>query len=137
MNERYIRWWTPHMSRDFEMLVFGDGRDLPLILFPTSFGRHTQNKDFGLTGACAPFVDAGKITIYCPDSADLDGFYNKGIHPADRMRTHNAYERVIVDDVSTSRDAVRLSSRRCLRRGPGAYHAPTLLSVSRYCQPPH
>src|SRR4051812_25680179 len=55
MNERYIRWWTPHMSRDFEMLVFGDGRGLPLILFPTSFGRHTQNKDFGLTGACAPF----------------------------------------------------------------------------------
>jgi hypothetical protein len=23
MNERYIRWWTPHMSRDFEMLAFG------------------------------------------------------------------------------------------------------------------
>ena len=34
MNERYIRWWTPHMSRDFEMLVFGDTRGLPLILFP-------------------------------------------------------------------------------------------------------
>src|SRR5213079_1175879 len=75
MHERYIRWWTPHMSRDFEMLVFGHGRGLPLILFPTSFGRHTQNKDFGLTDACAPFVDAGKITIYCPDSADLDSFY--------------------------------------------------------------
>ena len=25
MNERYIRWWTPHLSRDFEMLVFGNG----------------------------------------------------------------------------------------------------------------
>ena len=21
MNERYIRWWTPHLSRDFEMLA--------------------------------------------------------------------------------------------------------------------
>ena len=31
--------------------------------------------------------------------ADLDGFYNKKIYPADRIRTHNAYERVIVDDV--------------------------------------
>ena len=48
MNERYIRWWTPHMSRDFEMLVFGDARGLPLVLFPTSFGRYSQNKDFGL-----------------------------------------------------------------------------------------
>ena len=77
MNERYIRWWTPHMSRDFEMLVFGDTRGLPLVLFPTSFGRYSQNKDFGLTDACASFIDSGKITIYCPDSADLDGFYNK------------------------------------------------------------
>ena len=48
MNERYIRWWTPHLSRDFEMLVFGDGRGLPLILFPTSYGRFYQNKEFGL-----------------------------------------------------------------------------------------
>jgi esterase/lipase superfamily enzyme len=47
MRERYIRWWTPHLSRDFEMLVFGNGAGLPLILFSTSFGRYHQNKDFG------------------------------------------------------------------------------------------
>ena len=40
MHERYIRWWTPHLSRDFEMLVFGDGGGLPLMLFPTSYGRY-------------------------------------------------------------------------------------------------
>ena len=99
MNERYIRWWTPHLSRDFEMLVFGGGRGLPLILFPTSFGRFYQNKDFHLTDACAEYVDSGKITIYCPDAIDLDSFYNKAIHPADRIRTHMAFERVIVHDV--------------------------------------
>ena len=61
MNERHIR-WTPHMSRDFEVLIFGDGRGLPLILFPISFGRYSQNKDFGLTTACAPFVDSAGTT---------------------------------------------------------------------------
>ena len=66
MNERYIRWWTPHMSRDFEMLVFGDTRGLPLILFPTSFGGYSQNKDFGLIDASVPFVDSGKITTLLP-----------------------------------------------------------------------
>jgi esterase/lipase superfamily enzyme len=132
MNERYIRWWTPHMSRDFEMLVFGDARSLPLVLFPTSFGRYSQNKDFGLIDACAPFIDSGKITIYCPDSADLDGFYNKKIHPADRMRTHNAYERVIVDDVF---DFARreCSCYRVAISGAslGAYHAEYRFSFSR------
>jgi esterase/lipase superfamily enzyme len=46
MNERYIKWYTPYLSRKFEMLAFGNG-GLPLILFPTSFVRYHQNKDFG------------------------------------------------------------------------------------------
>ena len=96
MNERYIKWYTPWLSREFEMLAFGDGGGLPLILFPTSFGRYYQNKDFGLVGSVAEYVDSGRVTVYCPDAIDLDSFYNKEIHPADRMRTHNAYENVIV-----------------------------------------
>jgi esterase/lipase superfamily enzyme len=70
-----------------------------LILFPTSFGRYHQNKDFGLVGSVSGYVDAGKRTVYCRDAIDLESFYNKSIHPADRMRTHNAYENVIVRDV--------------------------------------
>ena len=56
MNERYIKWYTPYLSREFEMLAFGNGGGLPLILFPTSFGHYHQNKDFGLVGS----VDAAK-----------------------------------------------------------------------------
>ena len=105
MNERYIKWYTPYLSREFEMLAFGDSGGLPLILFPTSFGSYYQNKDFGLVGAVAGYIDAGKVTIYCPDAIDLDSFYNKSIHPADRMRTHNAYENVMCATCSTWRDA--------------------------------
>jgi esterase/lipase superfamily enzyme len=46
MNERYIKWYTPWLNREFEMLVFGSGGGLPLILFPTSFGHYYQNKGF-------------------------------------------------------------------------------------------
>lgn len=99
MHERYLRWWTPHLSRDFEMLVFGEGRGLPLILFPTSFGRYYQNKDFGLIETARWLVENGKFTIYCPDGIDEQSWYNKSIHPADRVRTHIAYENVIVRDV--------------------------------------
>jgi hypothetical protein len=31
MNERYIKWYTPLLGREFEMLVFGEKRGLPLI----------------------------------------------------------------------------------------------------------
>jgi esterase/lipase superfamily enzyme len=106
MSERHLRWYTPHLSRDFEMLAFGNG-GLPLILYPTSFGRYYQNKDFGLVDSVAGYIDAGRLTVYCPDAIDLDSFYNKSIHPADRMRTHNAYENVIVHEV------IDLARREC------------------------
>jgi len=86
MNERYLKWYSPWLSREFEMLAFGNGGGLPLIIFPTSFGSYYQNKDFGLVGSVSAFVDTGRVTVYCPD-------------PADRVRTHNAYENVIVHDV--------------------------------------
>src|SRR5689334_14268985 len=60
MNERYIRWYTPHLSRDFEMLAFGNGGGLPLVLFPTSFGRYFQTKDFHLIDAVANTTDPWK-----------------------------------------------------------------------------
>ena len=84
MNERYIKWYTPWLSRELEMLVFGDKRGLPLVLFPTSGARYYENKDFGLVGAIASYIDNGKVTVYCPDTRDesyrLSGILNfKGI----------------------------------------------------------
>ena len=28
MNERYMKWYTPYLSREFEMLAFGNGGGL-------------------------------------------------------------------------------------------------------------
>lgn len=80
------------------MLVFGHA-GYPVILFPTSLGRYYQNKDFGLVGSVGALVDAGRIKIYCPDGLDEQSWYNRAIHPADRARTHMAYERVILHDL--------------------------------------
>src|SRR5258708_15369360 len=124
MNERYTKWYTPWLSREFEMLAFGNGGGLPLILFPTSGALYYENKDFGLVGSVAGYIDSGKITVYCPDAIDRESLYNKSIHPADRMRTHNAYENVIV------RDVFDLARRECnchrvavCCASLGAYHA--------------
>src|SRR5438105_10837995 len=98
MNERYIKWHTPYLSREFEMLVFGNGAGLPLILFPTSFGRYYQNKDFGLVDAVASYVDADRVTVYCPKPTILKSFIKKSITPPNRSRHKNPYKNVILND---------------------------------------
>lgn len=98
MQEHYHKWYTQYLSRDFEMLVFGHS-GYPIVLFPTSKGRYFENKDFGLIDSASHFIEQGKIKIYCPDGIDWESWYNYGIHPADRVKTHIAYERLILNDV--------------------------------------
>ncbi|MBI2418258.1 MAG: esterase family protein [Ignavibacteriales bacterium] len=98
MQEQYYKWHSQYISRDFEMLVFGHS-GFPVILFPTSKGKYYQNKDFKLLDSVHHFLEEGKVKIYCPDSLDADSWYNYGIHPADRVKTHIAYENLILHDV--------------------------------------
>ncbi|PKL82693.1 MAG: esterase [Ignavibacteriae bacterium HGW-Ignavibacteriae-3] len=98
MKEIYHKWYTQYLSRDIEMLVFGH-EGYPIILFPTSKGKYHENKDFGLVESAGHLIDQGKIKIYCPDGIDANSWYNYDIHPADRVKTHLAYERMILNDV--------------------------------------
>lgn len=94
MHEAHHRWYSPSLSRDIEMLVFGyDG--LPVIAFPTSMGRYYQNKDFGLIDSVRWFVDNGFIKVYCIDGIDEMSWYNKSVHPAVRAYNHTCYDNML------------------------------------------
>jgi hypothetical protein len=64
MNERYIRWWTPYLSRDFEMLASIDG---------------------AITGIGGRFC---VLTKFCKIELGVDGTLrlSKGSHPAGHVR---------------------------------------------------
>lgn len=80
------------------MLVFGS-TGFPVIVFPTSRARYYQAKDFGLINSVEHLINSRKVKIYCPDSIDDASWYNTSINPADRVKTHIAYEQVILNDV--------------------------------------
>ncbi len=98
MKEEYIRWYSPTLSKEFEMLVYGH-YGTPVIVFPTTMGSFFQARDTGLVHTAHSLVEAGKIKLYCVDSIDRYSWYNKRIHPADRIRNHNVYERFIAEEV--------------------------------------
>ncbi len=105
------------------MLVLGYG-GLPVVLFPTAKDRYYIYKDTGLINSVSNLIDEGKIKIYCPDGIDNESWYNYSIHPADRVKTHIAFEKVVLHDVieyalyESDREKVILGG--C---GFGGYHA--------------
>ncbi len=98
MKEQYFKWHNKHMNAEMEMLVFGE-KGYPVIIYPTSMGSYTQNKDFQLIDAVEWFVNSGLIKEYTPSSIDNDSWYNKKIHPRDRVQNHMLYEKAILEDV--------------------------------------
>lgn len=98
MQENYFKWYSPNLSRDTEMLVFGHA-GYPVVLFPTSMGSFHENKDMGLIESASWYLEQGLIQIYCPDSIDKDSFYNKQIHPVHRIENHNWYDKMICHEL--------------------------------------
>jgi esterase/lipase superfamily enzyme len=83
---------------DIEVLAFGT-RGYPVILFPTSMGRYYENKDFKLIDSVAWFIDEGLVKIYCVDGVDRLSWYNKGVHPAERVKNHIWYDMMLLHEL--------------------------------------
>ncbi len=81
-----------------ELLLYGHG-GAPLLVFPTSMGRFFEYEDRGMIGAVYDLFEQGRIQAFCPDSVDSESWYNKGIHPADRVHRHNAYRGYIMNEL--------------------------------------
>lgn len=126
MQERYFKWYSEYLSREFEMLVFGHA-GFPVIAFPTSRARYYELKDFGLIDSAKHLIESGKIKIYCPDAVDSDSWYNYSIHPADRVKTHIGYENLIINDVIGFAKHDSEKTKVCVTGCSfGAYHALNL-----------
>jgi len=98
LNEQYHKWYSQHLSRDLEMLVFGSA-GIPVVLFPTEKGRYFDAKDFGIISSAEEILEERKIKIYCPDSIDGESWYNYDAEPAKRIANHLAYEGSVIKDV--------------------------------------
>lgn len=98
MKEEYIKWYSPHLSGDIEMLIFGHA-GYPVVLFPTSMGSYRENRDFNLIKSVQWYIDEGLIRIYCPDSVDKMSWYNKSIHPKHKVGNHIWYDKMINHEV--------------------------------------
>jgi len=82
-------------------MVYGHA-GYPVIVFPSTMGRYYESKDFKLIESAQWFLDQGLIQIYAIDSVDKDSWYNKGIHPADRVKNHIWYDKFIMEEIVNS-----------------------------------
>jgi esterase/lipase superfamily enzyme len=94
MNREYHKWFSPHLQRDMELLIFGHTGD-PVLFFPTRTARFFDYEDWGVIEALRRKIEAGSIQVWCLDSVDKDSFYSKDLHPAERILRHLQFEKYV------------------------------------------
>ncbi len=98
MRRDYHKWYSHRLGRNMEMLVYGHA-GLPVLVFPSSQGRFFEYEDRQMIHAIWQKIDAGNLQVFCVDSVDPESWYNRSVHPHDRVMRHNAYESYIVYEV--------------------------------------
>jgi esterase/lipase superfamily enzyme len=111
MNREYHKWYSHRLGRDMELLVFGHA-GTPVLVFPTSMGRFFEYSDRGMIAAVSGKIDCGALQFFCVDGVDTESWYNKRIHPADRVRRHMVYEEYLVEEVMPFIRGRNFSQRR-------------------------
>ena len=99
MRREYIKWYSPSLGRDMELLAYGHA-GFPIVVFPTSGGRFHEYEDRGMIAACAPKIDRGELQVICLDSVDQESWYNKGAAPPDRLHRQNAFDAYLALEVA-------------------------------------
>jgi esterase/lipase superfamily enzyme len=71
----------------------------PVLVFPSERGRAWDFENNGMVDAVAGLVDAGRVKLYCVDSADAYTWSDNSVPIEERARRHTEYEAWIVDHV--------------------------------------
>jgi esterase/lipase superfamily enzyme len=98
MIESHTRLFSTNLGIELEMETYGHW-GYPVLAFPTSLGRYSQNKDFKLVASAAAFIDSGKIKLYCIDSIDTLSFYNESMHPSQRIHNYVLYDKFLNEEL--------------------------------------
>jgi esterase/lipase superfamily enzyme len=126
VNREYHKWFSPALNRDMELLVFGHA-GLPFIVFPTSMGTFFEYESRGMISAVAHSYEHGRMQAFCVSSVDAESWYNKHVHPRDRVMRYIQYQNCIMQDVvpfiRSKNGSDRIGTTGC---SFGGYHAMNL-----------
>ncbi len=126
MNREYHKWWSVHLGRAMELLVFGHSGP-KMLVFPTRGGRFYEYENMRMIEVLRPKIEAGELQIFCLDSIDAESFYCFWAHPTGRIGRHSQYERYVIEEVFSLMSA--LNPHPCVTAhgcSLGAFHAANM-----------
>jgi esterase/lipase superfamily enzyme len=97
----------------------------PVLVFPSEQGRAEDFENNGMVGAVGELIEAGRVKLYCVDSADGYSWSDESVPIEERARRHGRYESWLIEQVLpwVSQDCGGASEFITTGCSLGAFHA--------------
>ena len=97
MQTHYEKWYSPALGRDMEIKAYGRGGK-PVLYIPCQNGRFFDFENFGMCGAWAPLIEAGRATVFSVDTVDGETWSDTLGDPRRRICRHEAWMRYLAEE---------------------------------------
>ena len=100
----------------------------PVLVFPSEGGSAWDFESNGMVEAVRWLLDAGRVKLYCVDSADGATWSDRSVPLEERARRHDLYEQWVIQQVLpwVSEDCGGTTEFATVGCSLGAYHAANL-----------
>jgi esterase/lipase superfamily enzyme len=129
MDRKIEGWHSPSLGQDMPIVSYGHWGH-PLLLFPTAAADFLENERFGLVGAVAPAIEAGRVRVFSIDSINKQSWMDSGLPAPEQARRQALYSQYIEEEVVPYiRSACQDTDLRIATTGAsfGAFHAANAL----------
>jgi len=96
MHKRLERVHSPQLERGISLWCYGHFGP-PLLVFPTAAGMAHEWESQGMVEALAPWIDRGRLKLYCAESNVAEAWTRREHEASWRIGRHALYERFVVE----------------------------------------
>lgn len=126
MQTKELSWYSDRLNRTMPLKIYGH-RGKPCLVIPSQDGKHTDFESFGMVEACKPWIEAGKLQLFCIDTIDAETWSCHWKHPQDRISLHENWMQYIINEVYPLMENVCTNSLpMTMGCSLGAFHAGNL-----------
>lgn len=87
---QHISYYSHILDRNINLEVTGHW-GYPILMFPSSYGLYTQNRDFGLNASVMQLVEEGRIKLYNVETLDGLTFYAEQMDSGTKIHNYELY----------------------------------------------
>ncbi|MCF0058082.1 esterase family protein [Dyadobacter sp. CY356] len=127
MQREVTGWFSPSLNKQMDIAVYGH-YGIALLLIPTASSDYLEYEQNGLIESIAPYINSGKVKVYCINSINGESWLNPYMHGYDKAVRHQHFNDYVIKEVIPFIKENSSPKNEIITAGAslGAFHAANL-----------